>query len=67
MFAQADLATAESPNGCPRILPSDKATDFATLLNTVYLPGYVGSFLPRRIVPFTVLLQIPRAGQNTGL
>ena len=46
MFAQASLAAAESPNGCPRILSSDKATDFATLLKTVYLPGCVGSFLP---------------------
>ena len=45
MFAQATLATAKSPNGCPRILSSDKATDFATLLKTVYLPGYVGSSL----------------------
>jgi len=39
MFAQTNLATAESPNDCPRILSSDTATDFATLLKTIYLPG----------------------------
>ena len=50
MFAQASLVTAESPNGCPRIPSSDKATDFAMLLKTVYLPGYVRSSLPRPIV-----------------
>ena len=32
MFAQTSLAMADSPNGLPRILPSDTATDFATLL-----------------------------------
>ena len=41
MFAQANLAAAESPNGCPRILSSDTATDFATLLKMIYLPGFV--------------------------
>ncbi|KAF9783253.1 hypothetical protein BJ322DRAFT_1212051 [Thelephora terrestris] len=40
MFARANLAAAESPNGCPRILSSDTATDFATLLKVIYLPGY---------------------------
>ena len=59
MFTQASLAAAESPNGCPRISSSDKATDFAMLLKTVYLPGYVGSSPPRWIVPFTVCPQIP--------
>jgi hypothetical protein len=39
IFAQSRLATAESPNGCPRILSSDEATDFSTLLRMVYLPG----------------------------
>lgn len=38
MFAQASLATADSPNGCPRILSTDTAADFAMLLNVVYLP-----------------------------
>jgi hypothetical protein len=38
-FAQAILATAESPNGCPRIPSSDTAMDFATLLKMIYLPG----------------------------
>jgi len=41
MFSQTNLASAESPNGCPRILSSDSATDFATLLKMIYLPGYV--------------------------
>ena len=39
MFAQTSLATADSPNGCPRILSTDTATDFAVLLKAVYLPG----------------------------
>jgi hypothetical protein len=39
MFAQTDLAATDSPNGCPRILSSDTAADFATLLKTIYLPG----------------------------
>ena len=47
MFAQTNLATAESPNGCPRILSSDNAKDFATLLKVVYLPGFVPSFICR--------------------
>jgi len=42
-FAQTDLATAESPNGCRRILFSDTATDFATLLKMIYLPRFVAS------------------------
>ena len=41
MFAQVSLATAESPNGCPRISSSDTATDFTTLLKMIYLPGFV--------------------------
>jgi len=41
MFAQTSLAIAESPNGCPRILSSDPATDFSALLGIVYLPEYV--------------------------
>jgi len=41
IFAKANLVTAESPNGCPRIPSSDTAADFATLLKAVYLPGYV--------------------------
>jgi hypothetical protein len=39
MLAPGGLAAAESPNGCPRILSSDTATDFATLLKVIYLPG----------------------------
>ena len=41
MFAQTSLTSAESPNGCPRILSSDTPTDFATLLKMIYLPGYI--------------------------
>ena len=44
MFSQTNLAAADSPNGCPRILPSDSAVDFATLMKMIYLPGFV---LPR--------------------
>lgn len=40
-FTQANLATAESPNACPRILSDDTAADFAILLKVIYLPGYV--------------------------
>ena len=41
MFAQPNLASAESPNGCPRILSSDTPRDFVTLLKTIYLLGFV--------------------------
>ena len=41
VFSQSSLPTAESPNGCPRILSSDAAKDFATLLEMIYLPGFV--------------------------
>ena len=40
MLGQTGLSSAESPNGCPRISSSDTATDFATLLKMIYLPGY---------------------------
>ena len=47
MFTQTNLiASAESPNGRPRILSSDTATDFATLLKVIYLLGYI--ILPLR-------------------
>ena len=39
MFSSENLAAAESPNGCPRVVSSDTPTDFVTLLKTVYLPG----------------------------
>ena len=39
MFSRTSLDAAGSPNGCPRILSSDTATDFATLLKIIYLPG----------------------------
>ena len=45
MFAQASPTSAESPNGCPRILSSDSPSDFTTLLKVIYLPGYVALFL----------------------
>ena len=38
MFSLANLTSAESPNGCPRIVSSDPPADFATLLKFVYLP-----------------------------
>ena len=41
MFAKTSLETAVSPNGCPRILSSDTAADFTTLLKMIYLPGFV--------------------------
>jgi hypothetical protein len=37
MFSRASLDAAESPNGCPHILSSDTAADFATLLKIIYL------------------------------
>ena len=45
MLAQASLASAESPNGCPRILSSDPPRDFTTLLKMIYLPGYAALLL----------------------
>ena len=39
MIARTSLDAAEAPNGCPRILSSDTAMDFTTLLKTIYLPG----------------------------
>ena len=39
MFSSENLTTFESLNGCPRVVPSDTPTDFATLLKTIYLPG----------------------------
>ena len=41
IFAQTNLDAAESPNGCPRIPTSDVPNDFATLLKTIYFPGFV--------------------------
>jgi len=68
MFAPTNLVTAESPNGCPRILSSDTAKDFATLLKVVYLPEFV--VLPAfcQVILLTVdLPQIPRTGRGVGL
>ena len=60
MLAQANLAAAESPNGCPRILSSDTASDFVTLLKIMYLPGYVEPPpLQPCTVPLTKSLQMP--------
>ena len=41
IFTQTNLGAAESPNGCPRLLTPDTPEDFATLLKTIYLPGFV--------------------------
>ena len=38
MVSPANLAAAESPNGCPRIVSSDTPADFVTLLKIIYLP-----------------------------
>ena len=59
MFTRTNLAAAESPNGCPRVVSSDTATDFATLLKVIYLPGYVQSPPYLCIISLTVSLQIP--------
>ena len=59
MFTQANLAAAESPNGCPRILSSDTPSDFVTLLKVAYLPGYVWPPICPCTVPLTISLQIP--------
>ena len=56
MFAKSSLATAESPNGCPRILSSDTAKDFTTLLKVIYLPGFVTLPACRWIVSLTARL-----------
>ena len=60
MFAKANLAMVESPNGCPRIQYSGTATDFATLLKIIYLPGFVAPPKCYLVLPLTpVCLQIP--------
>jgi hypothetical protein len=41
MFSPANLATAESPNRCPRIPSPDTPADFTTLLKAIYLPEWV--------------------------
>ena len=41
MLTKENLAATESPNGCPRILSPETATDFAALLGAIYLPGHV--------------------------
>ena len=51
MFAPANLATAESPNGCPRITSSDTAEDFVTLLKMIYFPGFVAPSACQQIPP----------------
>ena len=56
MFAQTNLVTAESPNGCPRILSSDAPKDFATLLKMIYLPGSVAPPACHWTVPLTTHL-----------
>ena len=67
MFAQASLAAAESPNGCPRILSSDTAKDFATLLKVIYLPGFVAPSPSVLVLQLTVRPQIPREEQSARL
>ncbi|KAF9646041.1 hypothetical protein BDM02DRAFT_3189166 [Thelephora ganbajun] len=57
-FAQTTLATAESPNGCPRILSSDTSADFATLLKVIYLPGFPERGKVPDFTTFSSLLRI---------
>jgi hypothetical protein len=54
MFAKVNLATAESPNGCPRIPSSDAVTDFATLLKIAYLPEYATPSRLQWVIPLTI-------------
>ena len=58
MFAQTNLTTAESPNGCPRILSSDTPKDFTTLLKMIYLPGSVSLSTCCQIAPLTIRLPL---------
>ena len=46
MVAQPTSASAESPNGCPRLSSRDTPRDFATLLEIIYLPKYVTVAIP---------------------
>ncbi|KAF9646046.1 hypothetical protein BDM02DRAFT_3189170 [Thelephora ganbajun] len=57
-FTQASLATAESPNGCPRIPSSDTSADFATLLKMIYLPGFPERGKVPDFTTFSSLLRI---------
>ena len=67
MFAKTTLATAESPNGCPRVLSSDTAADFTTLLKMIYLPGFVTPHVRHQPLSLTsIYLQVPRAEQSPG-
>ena len=60
MFDRASLATAESPNGCPRVTSSDTAADFTTLLKMIYFPGFVAPPACHQDVPLmTFYPQIP--------
>ncbi|KAF9646058.1 hypothetical protein BDM02DRAFT_3189181 [Thelephora ganbajun] len=58
MFAQTNLARADSPSGCPRILSSDPAADFATLLKMIYLPGFPEKNKVPDFATFSSLLRI---------
>ncbi|KAF9649261.1 hypothetical protein BDM02DRAFT_3072812, partial [Thelephora ganbajun] len=58
VFAQISLAMADSPNGCPRILSSDLAGDFATLLKVIYLPGFPAKNKVPDFTTFSSLLRI---------
>ena len=56
MFSQTNLATVESPNGCPRVIFSDTPRDFTTLLKMIYLPGCVSPPACHQISPLTTRL-----------
>ncbi|KAF9646049.1 hypothetical protein BDM02DRAFT_320358 [Thelephora ganbajun] len=57
-FARTSLATADSPDGCPRIISSDKAADFSTLLKVIYIPGSLERNKVLDFVTFSSLLRI---------
>ena len=54
MFDLTSVVTEGSPDGCPRIPSSDTAQDFATLLKTIYLPGFVAPPTRRQAALLTV-------------
>ncbi|KAF9646047.1 hypothetical protein BDM02DRAFT_3119262 [Thelephora ganbajun] len=57
-FARTSLATADSPDGCPRIISSDTAADFSTLLRAIYIPGFLERNKVPDFVTFSSLLRI---------
>ena len=48
MLSPSTLLDAPMPEGCPRVILTDSADDFAILLEMIYTPGYV--FPPMRVM-----------------